>query len=111
LTKQEEDTVMEERSGVTAGVGMDLDSDFRLHKPSSESSLESMQPNSRAESPSSPLPALKSDATLLPKLEKGVIVACSAFQQVTAMPPIKTLSVLHQPKVQELVSLNGGVDF
>jgi hypothetical protein len=104
LTKQDEDTVMEERSGVTAGVGMDLDSDFRLHKPSSESSLESMQPNSRAESPSSPLPALKSDATLLPKLEKGTIVACSAFQQVTAMPPIKTLSVLHKPKVEENIA-------
>jgi hypothetical protein len=106
--KQEQDTVTEERSGVTAGGGMDPDSDCRLQKPVSESSHESVQPDLHAESPSSPLPVLNADASLIPKLEEDVAPS-SAFQQhVRPLWPVsKKLSVLHKPKVLKIVSFDG----
>jgi hypothetical protein len=110
--KQEQDTVTEERSGVTAGGGMDPDSDCRLQKPVSESSHESVQPDLHAESPSSPLPVLNADASLIPKLEEDVAPS-SAFQQhVRPLWPVsKKLSVLHKPKVVENITelVNVGV--
>ncbi len=106
--KQEQDTVTEERSGVTAGGEMDPDSDCRLQKPVSESSHESLQPDLHAESPSSPLPVLIADASLIPKLEEDVAPS-SAFQQhVRPLWPVsKKLSVLLKPKVLKIVSFDG----
>ncbi|CAM6086577.1 unnamed protein product [Calypogeia fissa] len=77
----------------------------RLPKLASMSSIESLQPDSRAESPVSPLPAVLRTgdfASIVPKFEGNSSPSgWSAFQRVAPVRPVKKLASSRKLKVEE----------
>ena len=104
VNRAEEDSEAEGRSvilnpyvGLELGLGLSL-GQSREHKLLSQSSLESTFPNSRVESPSSPLPTAGPDSVLTPKLEEE-LMAQFGFPRTIAIRPVKNASNARKSKV------------
>ena len=104
VNRAEEDSETEGRSvilnpyvGLELGLGLSL-GQSREHKLLSQSSLESTFPNSRVESPNSPLPTAGPDAVLTPKLEEELL-AQFGFPRAITIRPLKNTSNARKSKV------------
>lgn len=104
VNRAEEDSETEGRSVIlNPYVGLELGLELSLgqsreHKLLSQSSLESTFPNSRVESPNSPLPTAGPDAVLTPKLEEE-LMAQFGFPRTIAIRPVKNTSNARKAKV------------
>ncbi|XP_024394866.1 uncharacterized protein [Physcomitrium patens] len=83
--------------------GLDFDRGYRLL---SQSSVESTLLDSRAESPSSPLRVLRSEADLIPKLEEELMLQFG-FQRNLPVRPVTKPSLLRKPKAEENCTIEG----